>query len=114
MNAASMPQHPRIAAAPASRHDATIGAARSADPATCLKAVVQHHEIRGGGIRWFGLRGDTLEARAMQSSESSGYRFRLAPLYRLAVQCGVVHDVPHALSAGLTTDADALTDEEDA
>ena len=88
--------------------------ARSADPATCLKAVVQHHEVHGGGIRWFGLRGDRLEARAMQSSASSGYRFRLAPLYRLAVQCGVVHDVPPALMAGLTTDADALIDGEDA
>jgi len=105
---------PRTSVRHSETADVFATAARSADPATCLKAVVQHHEIRGGGIRWFGLRGDTLEARAMQSSESSGYRFRLAPLYRLAVQCGVVHDVPPALSAGLTTDADALTDEEDA
>ncbi len=88
--------------------------ARSPDPVACLKAVVQHHELHGGGIRSFGLRGDRLEARAMQSSASSGYQFRLAPLYRLAVQCGVVRDIPPALLGGLTTDAGALSDGEDA
>lgn len=71
----------------------------SADPIECLSALLQHHELYGGGLRWFVLRNGVIEPRTPWRGGSSRYRFRLWSLCRLATQCGVLADMPHALFA---------------
>ena len=72
----------------------------NADPTHCLRALLRHHELYGGGLRWFVLRGDRVEPRAPQRGVSSRYRFRLWSLARLAAQCGEISEMPLALRAG--------------
>lgn len=83
------------------RHVATAhrfaNAIRSADPIDCFAALLQHHEIYGGGLRWFVLRDDRIEPRMPPLANASGYRFRLWSLCRLAAQCGVIRDMPTSL-----------------
>jgi hypothetical protein len=71
----------------------------SAQPMACLSALLQHHEAHGGGLRWFVLRNGRVEPRTPSRTGSSGYRFRLWSLCRLAAQCGVLHGMPAALRA---------------
>ena len=66
----------------------------SAQPIKCLRALLQHHENFGGGLRWFVLRDDRVEPRTPPRSGSPRYRFRLWSLCRLATQCGVLRDMP--------------------
>jgi hypothetical protein len=68
-------------------------------PMACLSALLQHHEAHGGGLRWFVLRNGRVEPRTPSRTGSSGYRFRLWSLCRLAAQCGILHDMPAALRA---------------
>lgn len=66
-------------------------------PLECLRAVLEHHEIHGGGLRWFVLRDRKVEARSRPRAGSSRYRFRLWSLCRLGAQCGVLRGMPAAL-----------------
>lgn len=72
-------------------------AIQSARPIECLRALLQHHEVYGGGLRWFVLRDGRVEPRAPPRAGSSRYRFRLWSLCRLATQCGVLRNMPRAL-----------------
>lgn len=69
----------------------------SAQPVDCLGALLDYHERYGGGLRWFVLRNGQVEPRTPSRTGSSGYRFRLWSLCRLAKQCGVLHTMPSAL-----------------
>lgn len=69
----------------------------NADPADCIRQLLQHHEIHGGGLRWFVLRNGRIEPRTPPRGLSSRYRFRLWSLCRLATQCGVLRTMPAAL-----------------
>ena len=71
----------------------------SAQPIECLRALLQHHEQYGGGLRWFILRNGVIEPRTPWRGTSSRYRFRLWSLCRMAAQCGVLHNMPRALLA---------------
>lgn len=66
-------------------------------PLECFRILLRHHETYGGGLRWFVLRDDRVEARTPPSSTASRYGFRLWPLCRLAAQCGVLKSMPKAL-----------------
>jgi hypothetical protein len=69
----------------------------SARPIECLGALLHYHERYGGGLRWFVLRNGRVEPRTPSRSGSSDYRFRLWSLCRLAVQCGVMGNMPSPL-----------------
>ncbi len=71
----------------------------SAEPIECLRALLQHHEDYGGGLRWFVLRNGRVEPQTPWRGGSSRYRFRLWSLCRLASQCGVLPGMPRALIA---------------
>jgi hypothetical protein len=60
-------------------------------PDLLLKALLEHHEEFGGGLRWMALRGRSIIRVADERpTGGSRYRFRLAALTRMAIQCGVV------------------------
>jgi hypothetical protein len=64
------------------------------------EALVQHHELLGGGLRWFRLEpnGTNVVREAPERpTQTARYRFRLYALGRLATQCGVINRVPPAL-----------------
>jgi hypothetical protein len=82
------------------------GAIPSARPAECLAALLQHHEVYGGGLRWFVLRNGWVEPRTPWRGGSSRYRFRLWSLCRLATQCGVLDNMPRALLEAVETEED--------
>ncbi len=67
------------------------------DPGDCLSALLKYHERSGGGLHWFVLRSGKVEPRTPPRSGSSRYRFRLWSLGRLAKQCGILRNMPHAL-----------------
>ena len=69
----------------------------SAQPIECLRALLQYHEMYGGGLRWFVLRNGRVEPRTPPLAGSSRYRFRLWSLCRLATQCGVLRNMPPAI-----------------
>ncbi|MBK7653858.1 MAG: hypothetical protein IPJ18_00705 [Betaproteobacteria bacterium] len=69
----------------------------TADPIKCLGKLLRHHETYGGGLRWFVLRNDRVEAVHLRATEVARYGFRLWSLCRLAVQCGVLASMPKAL-----------------
>jgi len=69
----------------------------STRPIECLRALLQHHEVHGGGLRWFVLRNGRVEPRTPTRGGSSRYRFRLWSLCRLATQCGVLRNMPLAV-----------------
>jgi hypothetical protein len=66
----------------------------SATPSQCIAALLDHHMRKGGGLRWFGLRSQLIEAGSPGGSGSSRYRFRFWSLCRLAAQCGVIKAMP--------------------
>ena len=66
-------------------------------PIKCFRKLLHHHETYGGGLRWFVLRNDRIEARTPPTSVTSRYGFRLWSLCRLATQCGVLTSMPKAL-----------------
>ena len=81
----------------------------SGRPVDCLRALLQHHEVYGGGLRWFFLRNGRIEPRTPPRTGSSRYRFRLWSLCRLAAQCGVLRTMPAVLRA----DAEATEEASD-
>jgi len=80
-------------------------AVRDPRPSACLKALLQPHELQGGGLRWFVLRGTKVERRTPTLGAASLYRFRLMPLARLAAQCKVIKGMPEALSTPVEDEA---------
>ena len=85
----------------------------SARPIECLRAILHHHEVYGGGLRWFVLRDGWIEPRTPPRAGSSGYRFRLWSLCRLATQCGVLQNMPDALFGDDETEADESSENTD-
>jgi hypothetical protein len=85
----------------------------SARPIDCLRAILHHHELYGGGLRWFVLRDGWVEPRTPPRAGSSGYRFRLWSLCRLATQCGVLRNMPNALFEDDETEADESSEDAD-
>jgi hypothetical protein len=83
------------------RHVQTANALAAAipgpEPLECLRGLLQHHEARGGDIRWFVLPNGYVEPRTPPGSKPSGYGFRLWFVGRLAVQCGLTSRMPAAL-----------------
>jgi len=73
------------------------GAITTDRPIECLRALLQHHEVYGGGLRWFVLRNGRVEPRTPPANSASRYGFRLWSLCRLATQCGVLKTMPAAL-----------------
>ena len=86
--------------------------AASAVPVDCFRQLLRHHEIYGGGLRWFVLRDAHVEARTLSSGEASRFGFRLWALCRLAVQCGVLTKMPKALHDDIEPDNDDDFDEQ--
>ncbi len=84
-------------------------AIQSARPADCFRALLYHHELHGGGLRWFVLRNETIEPRTPPRTGSSRYRFRLWSLCRMATQCGVLRTMPAVLRSDV--EAEEETDE---
>jgi len=73
----------------------------SVEPQNCVKALLDHHEQRGGGLLWFVRRGLHVELCSTPTDRvAAPYRFRLWSLCRLAAQCGVIKKMPPALSNG--------------
>lgn len=63
----------------------------SKSPPGMLQALITHHVERGGGLRWFWLSPDKKFILRVARDRPYGgtmYRFRLAALSRMAVQCG--------------------------
>lgn len=89
----------------ASRFASAIPVSRTAD---CLRAVLEHHEQYGGGLRWFVLRNGQVEPRTPPRAGSSRYRFRLWSLARLATQCGVLNKMPEALRLDVADEDDEI------
>lgn len=69
----------------------------SARPIECLRALLQYHEMYGGGLRWFVLRNGNIGPRTLPRTGSSRYRFRLWSLCRLAAQCGILNNMPSTI-----------------
>lgn len=87
-------------------------AVTSGRPADCIRAVLAHHELHGGGLRWFVLRGGKIVPRAAPRVGSSRYRFRLWSLCRIATQCGVLRKMPAALLDEANAEDEADVDDE--
>ena len=78
----------------------------SVTPTECFRQLLRHHETYGGGLRWFVLRNEHIEARTPSNGDASHYGFRLWALCRLAMQCGVVRKMPPALHPDVELDDD--------
>jgi hypothetical protein len=83
------------------------------DPIECLEKLLQHHEIYGGGLRWFVLRNGWVEPRTVPRVGSSRYRFRLWSLCRLAAQCGAIRSMPTALRYDTEAEEDDTSEADD-
>jgi hypothetical protein len=84
-----------------------------AKPIECLEKLLQHHEVYGGGLRWFVLRNGWIEPRTVPRVGSSRYRFRLWSLCRLAAQCSVVRGMPLALRNDAEAEDDETSEDDD-
>ena len=86
----------------------------SAQPSVCLLALLVHHEAHGGGLRWFVLRNGTVEPRTPPlQGGGARYGFRLWSLCRLAVQCGVLAQMPDSLTPDEDLDDDLAAEPTD-
>lgn len=84
--------------------------AKATSTSARLQALLRHHELYGGGLKWFRWRKDRIEPLLPQNRVAvSHYRFRIWPLSRLATQCGVANlrDVLTLLSTEQDTDEEA-------
>jgi len=63
-----------------------------------LKSLIKHHTINGGGRKWLKLNDNDVESSmSTRTQGASYYRFRLWQLGRLAIQCGIIKNLPKAL-----------------
>ena len=65
------------------------------------EALINHHQLLGGGLRWISLEPNGTHAVRVapeRLTEAARYRFRLYALGRLATQCGLIDRVAPALS----------------
>jgi hypothetical protein len=78
---------------------AALATSRARNFDKLVGGLVQYHEARGGGRRWFRLDEDGLvrPASSLRDQEGSPYRFRLFSLARLALQCRLIPRMPKAL-----------------
>ena len=61
-----------------------------------LRALESHHRQYGGGRSWIGISDNhVLPASPLRGGGTADYRFRVGALSRMAVQCGVIDDMPH-------------------
>lgn len=72
----------------------------STKPQSCLRALLHHHELHGGGQHWFVERDGRIEMRTPPRQFASRYRFRLWALCRLGAQCGLLRTLPKGLREG--------------
>jgi hypothetical protein len=79
------------------RADRLATAILTAQPIDRFRALIQHHQSHGGGLRWFTLQGDSVVPNAPPLGITSRYGFRLWALSRIAVQCGVSKRMPKGL-----------------
>lgn len=71
-----------------------------------IEALVQHHHLFGGGLKWLAIDGKTIKRLVPPNSgHASAYRYRLSALSRLGVQCGVIDEVHPTLLASDEFDA---------
>lgn len=63
-----------------------------------IEAVLAQHALFGTAIRWLEHRDGWLYATRPEGPSDFRYRFRLWPLARLAVQCGILRGMPKAVS----------------
>lgn len=110
-------QHWKTQQAPSVRH---MGSAHrlaeaftDARPVECVRTMAGFHERHGGGLRWFALRNDCIEPRSLPGGRRLRYGYRLWPLARLAVQCGVIARMPAALQPELDAAADDPWEDDD-
>jgi hypothetical protein len=85
-------------------------------PLEQLRALMAHHQTRGGGLRWFREQDGRIVRQAPDTgTDTSYYGFRLRPLSCLAGQCGVARmdGVLHALGRSGFTDFDAADEADD-
>ena len=81
--------------------------ATARSPGEQLRSLARHHELHGGGLRWFRLRQGRIEPLLPQNGAAASlYRFRLWPLARLAAQCGAAR-TQAALDAAVNLDDEA-------
>jgi hypothetical protein len=78
---------------------ATLVNSQARDLNRLVTRLIEYHELRGGGRRWFRLDDKRLvrPVSSLRDQEGSPYRFRLFSLARLAVQCKVITKIPPAL-----------------
>jgi hypothetical protein len=69
-----------------------------------IRRLVAHHGFHGGGLRWMRIQdGFVVPLVRLTDVTATPYRFRLWQLCRMAVQCGVIDELP----AGLVSADDA-------
>lgn len=77
-----------------------------------LRALENHHRQYGGGRSWIGISDNRVLPEApLRGGGTADYRFRVGALSRLAVQCGVIDDMPHPYA--YFDDEDDDSDEEE-
>lgn len=93
------------------RADHLATAILKAKPPDRFRALIEHHQSHGGGLRWFTLQGDIVVPNALPSGITSRYGFRLWALSRIAVQCGVSKRMPTGLMQETVDLADEAIDD---
>jgi hypothetical protein len=93
---------------PAADALATAIVSAGPDHRRVLAALLVHHAQYGGGARWLALTdGKVQRLMPATGALASRYRFRIAALCRMAVQCGQIRSIPAALvSHGAFDDED--------
>jgi hypothetical protein len=78
---------------------AGLATSRARNFGKLVRGLVEYHEARGGGRRWFRLdeEGFVRPASSLRDQQGSPYRFRLFSLARLALQCRMIPRMPKAL-----------------
>lgn len=75
-------------------------AVAGSDDRRLFSALASHHRDHGTGLQWLALRDGQVEPLVpVRGTFATRYRFRIAALCRLGVQCGVIDRMPQALSA---------------
>jgi hypothetical protein len=73
-----------------------------------LEALLKHHEGFAGGRHWLGVAGGRVQPLTpTRGGAASRYRFRVAALCRMALQCGEIRRVPDAFRGAEAFDEDS-------
>jgi hypothetical protein len=81
------------------RELAEVVSARALRPEKLVRDLVEFHERRAGGRRWFRFDegGDVRPASPVRDQDGSPYRFRLFAVARLAIQCKLIDKIPRVI-----------------